>query len=273
MRKMISFYALINILSIDVAIGAVLSSLFFSAIFQVTILPYGLAALALTVWIIYTVDHLRDAKVIGPKATSERHRFHFRHQQLLQRIVMVAIVADLAVILFMRKPVFIYGFYLAGFVLIYLIFHRALKFAKELFIAILYGCGVLLPSISVSTIVLQPFHYLLILQFVLTAWINLLVFSFFDYEQDVSERQNSFSTTFGKRTTRITINTISTINIMAWIFQQQWPFFTASLVFIMMNAVLLIILYSYQEKQKITYRCIGDAVFFLPGIYWLWHQL
>ena len=64
MRAGLRFYQYINILSLDIAAGAVISAVFFAQIFNVQIKPYGLLALGLTVWIIYTVDHLRDAKKI-----------------------------------------------------------------------------------------------------------------------------------------------------------------------------------------------------------------
>jgi hypothetical protein len=57
----------VNVLSIDVALGSVCAALFFGKYVAVGISPVTLAVLALTVWIIYTVDHLMDAKrITGP---------------------------------------------------------------------------------------------------------------------------------------------------------------------------------------------------------------
>ena len=67
-------YRLINILSIDVVAGAVCSALFFARLLQVSLLPYGIISLALTVWIIYTADHLLDAKRVEGVATTRRCR-------------------------------------------------------------------------------------------------------------------------------------------------------------------------------------------------------
>ena len=56
------FYRFINILSIDVAIGAVVNARFFAHLFGVPILHQGLISLGLAIWIIYTTDHLLDEK-------------------------------------------------------------------------------------------------------------------------------------------------------------------------------------------------------------------
>jgi hypothetical protein len=68
-----------NILSLDVVAGAVAGALFFGEILQVQLSFSVLTALGLTVWIIYTLDHLRDAKQILNVASTDRHRFHQEH--------------------------------------------------------------------------------------------------------------------------------------------------------------------------------------------------
>lgn len=82
---------------------------FFAKLLAVRILPYGLVALGLTVWIIYTADHLRDAKLIVHKASSHRHRFHQQNFKVLLIILCVAFVVDAFVILYTRKPVLEWG--------------------------------------------------------------------------------------------------------------------------------------------------------------------
>jgi hypothetical protein len=99
------YYRLLNILSIDIAVGAVICALYFSKIFEVEVRPYGLAALALTVWVIYTADHLRDARNILKRASSERHAFHQSHFGILLVLLICAVVAD-GVIIFLLSSSF-----------------------------------------------------------------------------------------------------------------------------------------------------------------------
>ncbi len=87
MREFSRLYGLLNLLSIDVAIGAVCCALFFGRLLQVDILPYGLITLGLTVWVIYCADHLFDAARLKGRASTRRHQFHQDHFWLLVKIV------------------------------------------------------------------------------------------------------------------------------------------------------------------------------------------
>src|SRR5688572_9142526 len=98
MPGLIRFYRLMNILSIDVVAGATVSALFFAKIFDVQVRPFGLLALGVTVWAIYTLDHLRDAKKIRHEASTERHRFHQRHFKVLTVLLCAAVLIDIVLV-------------------------------------------------------------------------------------------------------------------------------------------------------------------------------
>lgn len=271
MGKFFHLYRLFNILSLDIVIGTVVCALFFGRLFNVNILPYGLMALGLTVWIIYTVDHLLDARAIGREASSERHRFHQKHFTPLLVITFIAISIDVIVIFFARKPVVVWGFILAVIVIIYLIFQRYLKLLKEFFIAFLYTCGVLLPSVSVTTVKIDSFYLIIVFMFFLIALINLLLFSWFDNDKDRADLQHSFVTVSGRRFTTICIYGMGLINMMLTVFL-LYADFESKAVFILgaMNVILLAI-FTYKDpmQHNYTYRLLGDAVFLLPVIYLL----
>src|SRR6218665_3126042 len=144
-------YRLVNILSLDVAGGAVVCALFFARLFGVTILPQGLLSLGLAVWIIYTTDHLLDAWRLKKEASTMRHRFHQRHFRVLFILLCVASSVELVLILFLRKSVFYGGLYLSGGVIFYILINRWLKYFKEVTAALLYSAGVLLPVFSLRS--------------------------------------------------------------------------------------------------------------------------
>src|SRR5688572_30353881 len=150
MSRLIQTYRIINILSLDIVAGAVFCALFFSSLLNVHMLPYAIISLALTVWIIYTADHLRDARKIRHRAATARHQFHQRHFRSLSIVLIIVMAIDSIFILFMREPVLVWGTILAVAALIYLIIQRYLKVLKEWFVASIYTCGVLLPSVSVT---------------------------------------------------------------------------------------------------------------------------
>jgi 4-hydroxybenzoate polyprenyltransferase len=259
-----------NVLSLDVAIGAVVSSLFFSEIFDVAISHNTLTALAITVWIIYTLDHLRDAKIIPKPAATVRHSFHQNNFRVLIAIVFAFLVLDMIIVFFfIPHVVIVYGFCLGLLVLLYLVFQHNFKFLKEFFVACLYTSGIILPSVAGHGLEVPAVTYIFIGQFCLTALVNLLLFSLFDFEQDRHHEQNSFVTWFGRESTRRLIWALITINISASLFLFVLDN-KAAIIFILMNAVLLSILcFERSLRANNYYRMIGDAIFFVPMLYFL----
>lgn len=263
------FYSYINILSLDVAAGAVISALFFGSIFHVTVSLYALSALALTVWVIYTADHLRDAKAIRTIASTDRHRFHQKYFKVISIALVLIMAIDFLLVWFVPREVVIMGSLLWLIVLAYLATQRYLKFLKEFFVALLYTTGVLLPSLAVADVDLQGVHYILIGKFFITALMNLLLFSLYDHKEDRSQQQHSFVTWFGPASTRIGILLLGSINILSGIL--LWSFDPAvAMIFIAMNLLLLAILFFQKHLSRNNYyRMVGDAVFFIPVLYLL----
>jgi hypothetical protein len=135
---------------------------------------------------------------------------------------------------------------------------------KEFIIAILYTAGVLLPSVGLLTRPLASEHYLLIVQFFIIALVNLLLFSWFEYQSDKGSGFTSFVTVYGTRLTRRLIwisNFISTV-IAGWmLFHWHAP---STLVFLFMTFILMTMSFfpTYFSINS-RYRLLGDAVFFL----------
>jgi 4-hydroxybenzoate polyprenyltransferase len=275
MRILLQIYRTINILSLDVSAGAVICALFFAKILRVQILPYGLATLALTVWIIYTIDHLRDARGIGNHASSDRHSFHQHHFRKLLIALIIGIVIDGLLILFIRRQVFIYGVALGGIVGLYLIVQRKLYFMKEVFVALLFTLGVLLPSIAVTTLFITTYHKLLFLLFFLTALLNLLIFSWFDSEKDVKDRLRSFVTLFGQKFTAAWIYFLFVVFAIVSVFIGfSYDKRSEIIVFVAMGLVLLTIFVKADVfRNQEAFRLLGDAIFYLPLFYLLWDRL
>lgn len=272
MRALRLAYRLLNLLSIDIAAGAVLSALFFADFMGVSILPYGLIALGLTVWIIYTADHLRDARRIGSGASSARHRFHHKYFKTLS-VVMVFCAGIVGwMIVFMREKVLAGGILLVFFVIVYLVGHRFLRWTKEIMVAVLYTCGVLLPSVAVHGVKLALSDYFTFCCFAVIALINLLTLSWFDFASDSRDQQLSFATLLGKSITGRMVYMLSLLNITALIalsFFSRDPY--AMLTLVVMNVTLLMVfLFPKVMESNDRYRLVGDMVFLFPGIYLVW---
>ena len=267
MKKLGKFYQFVNVLSLDVAAGAIVSALFFARIFTVQILSWGVGALGLTVWIIYTTDHLVDAKRVGAAASSRRHRFHQDHFTVLAVIVLFAVLVDGVVISFIRKSILHSGLVLAGGVIIYLLLQRNLKYVKEFCGALLYSVGVLLPAWSLSPDTLSLSQGMFIAEFCITVLCNLLLFSLFDHHHDLRDHHHSFATVMGNGSTRFLLSALFILNGVLMLLQFIWLVNDKGtvLAILMMNLLLLIIfIFRKPFETGDRYRLVGDAVFLVP---------
>jgi hypothetical protein len=252
-KKLGKLYQFVNVLSLDVVAGAIVSALFFAQVFAVQISLWGVGVLGLTVWIIYTTDHLADANRVGAAASSRRHRFHQKHFIVLAGVLLFAVLVDGVLISFIRKPVLHSGLALAAVVIIYLLLQRSLKYVKEFCGALLYSGGVLLPAWSLSPETLSLAQGLFVAEFCITVLSNLLLFSLFDHHRDLRDHHQSFATVMG--------NGILMLLQFIWLANAQ-----GTLLAILVMNVLLLIIFVFHKPFETgdRYRLVGDAVFLVP---------
>jgi 4-hydroxybenzoate polyprenyltransferase len=266
MRSPINLYRLFNTLSLDVALGAVICAAAFAKVFDVHVLPQGFIVLGIAVWMIYTVDHLLDAKQLKGNASTYRHRFHQEHFKLLVILVIICALIELTLIFFLRKPVFHNGLWLGLGVCVYIIINRWLHYFKEVAGALLYSSGVLLPALSLNENTLQLIDRLLIAEFVLVALINLVLFSWMDYERDIKDKHKSLITLAGKQAGVGIIYFLSGVLVVLTLVTVS-THFNMTIVLAFMTMVLIFIFrFSTFFNQKDRFRYLGDAIFFLPAI-------
>lgn len=266
------FYRLLNILSIDVALGAVCCAVWFSLLFNASLKPQALLSLGLTVWIIYTADHLLDARKIQGLASTNRHRYHQQHFKGLVVSLVIAVAVDLIFVIFIRKIVFQWGLLLSGLMVLYFLTQQYLKYLKELIIALLFSFGVLLPSMA--TLQRHPdfFETIVMIEFFLTALLNLLLFSWFDRHNDLRDKRESIVTLLGEQTSKRVLQFVFLINMTLIVgsFLYDPQMITKTLVLFVMNAVLFFIFFRpYLFQVNDRFRLLGDGVFLFPIIYLL----
>jgi 4-hydroxybenzoate polyprenyltransferase len=244
-------------------------SLFFARLFNVSTSAYTIAALGFSVWAIYTIDHLKDARAICGPASTDRHRFHQLHFGLLSSIVFVVVLSGIALTWFIPERISSFGFALGAVVSIYLVIHRHARFLKEFFVAGLYTCGVLLPVFVVPHLSLRLVDYIIIVEFFLTALMNLLVFSLFDFERDEKHGQQSFATRFGRSVSRKCIFILGAVNVSTgvWLISSNHA---VAIILMLMNVILLIVVLNERYFQRNNYyRIAGDGIFLLPLLYFI----
>lgn len=265
MYRLIDLYRFINITSVDIAAGAVICACFFARVMNVYVRPSAFIALGLTVWIIYTVDHLLDAKRVKSTASTQRHRFHQQNFKLLTSLVIVALIVDFISVLLIRKSLFIAGSLLGLLILFYLLVQRYLSVFKELMGGVLYTLGVTLPSLIFGFDRLEWPFALLIVQFLFTTWINLFLFSLFDKDRDMQDHHISFATRMGVPATRNVIIILLILCVCLGFYQILYHQLYAATIVLIMDGILALIFFMNRTFSKEDrFRLLGDAVFLLP---------
>jgi hypothetical protein len=261
---MFRVYRLLNLLSLDVAVGAILTALFFSKLLQAPSRLYSVIALGLTVWVIYTADRLMDVQQLKKPAISERHRFHQKRFKILSIIVCITILVVCILAVFVRPAVLVGGLILAPLSVLYLLLQKKLPI-KELAVAIVYTVGVLLPAWPGSWNLFIPVAGLVV-QLFLIALTNLLLFAWFELEPDIKMGQASFATRVGKK--RLTL-VLQILFISGITFSLGYSIFSNPLgiIFLLMwLGLITLLIYPRYFEQLERYRLWGDAIFYLPAI-------
>ncbi len=264
-------WRVISLTSIDVAAGAVVSS-------GVAMHMTGVApdirisiVMGLTVWIIYASDHLMDIWKLVKPASSERHHFFQQHATVLTRIMAVTLFVDGLLVLWLPMRVVIAGLVVGVMALLYLVLQHRLHLLKEIFGALLFTAGTWLPAIALRSAGMRVADYFAIVIFLLTALLNLLVFSRQDEAEDRADHRTSAATQMGRRRLDTLIRSVWIaqffICFVAWYnfrdVKDLW-------VLYFMNMLLLVVdIFEPILKRWEVYRMAADAVFWMPGAFFL----
>lgn len=264
-------------LSIDVALGASSMMALVAAFLEVEIDAIYYFLLFLITWLIYTTDHLMDARNIPHEANTPRHRFHQKHYK---PILTASIIGIFIFIVLIPRDIgsglLRYALVLSGLVLLYflsLIWARKTQFRyvlKELFIALCYMVGVSLVPVATAWPV-DFYAWLLLFRIFMLALSNLFLFSMFEIHPDVKDRHPSAIKFFGINVLNgilhvvLPLQALGSIYLMYTMDRWQYPL----LLFIMNSMLMLLFYFPKPFKRNEWYRVFGDGVFLVPALYFL----
>lgn len=172
----------------DVVFGAMAGMLFFEELFHSNLHWPAYVLLALAVWSIYTLDHLLDISKKS-EALSDRRAFHLANWKTLLVLLGLAFISGLIgafwwfgwgkeLQLTLALAVLILGSKL-------LIRKAGHGWMKELSIALFYVVGIVwLPFLRSSSVDMDWQHLLFIPLYVGVCFLNLLMLSFLDQDED-----------------------------------------------------------------------------------------
>ncbi|MEK6479115.1 hypothetical protein WJR50_16325 [Catalinimonas sp. 4WD22] len=264
-------------LSLDIVLGAVVGSMFIADYLQVYLPTLSLCALAMSVWLIYTTDHLSDAYKIPHTAHTFRHQFHQKHFKTLSQLLFI--VATVGIILLTQLPInlILWGGGVLSLVGLYFLSIRWMNLQnvlhKEFVIAVLYSIGVFLAPIYMSGLTTSPTIWLLFIQYILLALCNLLIFSWYEKELDQLDFHISYATAVGDKTSVKSILTCIWLLYFitgagVWLYHSDVQFLiTQCIILCMVITLHCIFLFPSYFRQYEMYRSIADAVFLYPILY------
>lgn len=264
-------YKYLNILSLDVVAGACICSMFVADFLNVQLHWATVATLAMCVWLIYTFDHLNDAKNIPHEANTERHRFHQRHFKTLTVCCIVTLMMAALLLFKIPNETVLWGAALSCLVLGYFLLLHLLKlkssYHKEGTIAVLYAAGVLLGPLSVYEGELGWRIGAVFVQFSLLAFTNLVAFAVFERASDEQDFSPSLVRAIGKVRSEILLKFLTLLQMaiaVTLLFQDGFLLLELTVISMILLLSSLIFLKEFYARAYL-YRLVGDAVFLLPA--------
>lgn len=277
-----NFYAYLQWLSVDVAAGALAGGCMAQGVCGVAVHGSWYVVLPMAVWVVYTLDHLLDARRLGARASTPRHRFHHVHFTTI-----AAVAAGVGVLTFglavwgMGLPGLAFGACMAALTGGHLLLVRwagsrvAPWLLKELGVALVYVLGIWGWPLWLSHDRLTPALLLPVVQYLALALANLLTFSWFERESDAADGQTSFVLAIGSRAAQGTIVALVAIALgcMLVLTGMEGSDMIAQAVIVVMALLTLVMLLRPRwMAQRERYRWFGDGVFLFPYLYLLFDQ-
>jgi hypothetical protein len=194
-------YAVLRHLSLDVVSGAVGGAYMAATLFRSKLPWQWYAVLGISVWLVYTLDHLLDVRRLKDTVpTTARHRFHKRWFTPLA-VIWLLLLATAVTLSVVYLPV---GLLKAGGVVAAMALgHLALVamvgsrntpgITKEMGVALVYCTGIWLPTWLTGDVreLGDTWKYCVMLQHFLLAFSNVLLLSLYERQQDAAAAQTS----------------------------------------------------------------------------------
>ena len=279
------WYTPIQILSIDVVLGALLTGNMGAKLLEIDMPWSWWVVFPVSIWVFYTGDHLLDAYRLGSKAHTLRHQFHFRYFSILCGVVLGLLLLVGVVSFFAPSPLLRLGFFLGCLGIVHLGLSFVLQntiskwLQKELGVALIYTLGVWGGPAMLYPDNL-PIPYLVIAcQFFFLALINLLLFSLYEIETDTLDGHTSFVRAIGKESAKRWVMGISfAICLLTfWLIPRIWPdykwLFSQGISLGIGTIFLFILFFPNWFKEKNRYRFWGDGAFLMSALYHLKNYL
>ncbi len=257
-------------LSLDIVLGAIFFLAYLEKYYQVQLSLNVYFALGSAIWLIYTADHLIDARSVKIPS-NERHLFHQNYFRQLVFFGGTILMLSLMNIYFLDFEIIKNGSLLAaicvGYLLLVYLFKRL--WMKELIVALAYAFGIFLAPISLDES-LDWIDVVLISQLAFVALLNLIVFSYYDFMNDHKDGFNSIVLRVGKRKAHGLILILSIGLMTSCMCMYSISNESIQLLYLLMTSVLAVVyFFPVQFSLAERFRIVGDGVFYFAALFLL----
>lgn len=297
MKLLLKYYQYLNILSLDVAFGAWAGGNMAIILLGVK-MPFAWQwSLPLSVWVIYTADHLLDAFNLKEKAETRRHSFHVRNFRTVSTVWILCLGVCVFLLPFLLPLEAVLSGVLLGCVSLihftgihFIGKSRSVLFLKEWGVGTIYTAGIwgipvimkyndygsVFPGnhLGVQQLMMDyiPDVLLLGICFYLNVMLSVLLFSIWEMDADIRQQQNSWVLSLGRKKSILVVKSLMTISLITGLgliftVSKEYPerIWASVILTAMSLSHILLWKYSAQLKKNDYYRLLGEAVFFLPS--------
>lgn len=261
-------------LSLNIVLGACISSLSIARFLNVEIPFSVILCLGLTVWLIYTADHLWDACRLPEFALLGRHVFHQLYFKRIMSLAAIALALLTALVFQLPFRIIVMGLLASAFVLFYFFTFKKLTtriaFYKEGLISIGYAFGIFISGIGFLDGNLKPELAILFSQYFLLAFLNVLIISVIDHSADFKEGSPSSFIVYGLSKTYKAIKTAFLLFIFLFVVSVicffSFNFLLYQAILLLMAATLLFVYQKALNKPHLAHP-LTDLIFLYPALY------
>jgi 4-hydroxybenzoate polyprenyltransferase len=260
-----------------VAIGSVFSAFLVMKLFNAEPGWAFWIVLPLSVWIIYTSDHLIDAYRLKQQASTHRHNFHFHYSNKISVIVAVLSILNLIIILtWLEKEIIYFGLLLSAVTILYLVLIFRAKtnnhhIPKEIIVSLIYTAGIWGSFAALNDFRLNTALLSLLIAFFLLVLSDVLLLSHYEIESDKKDGHSTIAVKFGRRVALkfIYINLLAVFAVCIFVISSSelFGFRASAKLFLFMGFVEILILgFPGFMKKHDLYRYLAEWVFWIPGL-------
>ena len=268
---------LFQVLSLDVVLGSIATGILAVKLLNVAPNVWWWLILPMSVWVIYTLDHLFDSRVMKGSGSIYRHNFHYKNRKMIGTFCLILGVSAVGLsYYFVNFRIILGGFILGSLSLLYflLINKSAAKnrlIQKEFFIAVIYVAGVFLAPLVWHDADLSLFQIIVILTVTGLAWGESILISWYDFKSDQTDEMPSFTQREGKEQTAVFLTGLYSALIGVCIFLMvmasgKTETTIAAILLIMTIVLLMLVLLPKRFEKHHRFRWIGEGIFLLPAL-------